>query len=203
MSVSRAVFWATAACLLAAVAFPLRAQCPDGDSHPTCRPCETFRHGEGDCPPQASSAAELAAASWANDDGSMPDWQPAFQPQSGKRYWKGVWIATWVAFVAVNVLDAHSSSGRLEANPLLRDGRGIFSGRKALLVKSAAGGGFFALQAWLAQRRPGENHYQAFSVATGAATAALGAVAVRNYGVERAAAAQTAPAAPAYLLRKP
>jgi hypothetical protein len=148
----------------------------------------------GGCPPQAD-------ARFAIDPVQEPNWQAASRPDSSRRYWKGVWIATWAAFVAVNVLDAHSSSGRLEGNPLLRDSRGIFSGRRAVMVKSAAGGGFFALQGWLAHKHPGENHYKSFALATGAATAALGAVAVRNYGVEKAAS--TAPAAPAYLLRQP
>jgi len=152
---------------------------------------------------QHKPAAELASAKRVNGDPKPAGWQQVPRTAPNKRYWKGVWIATWAAFVAVNVLDAHSSSGRLEGNPLLRDNRGVFSGRRALVVKSAAGGGFFALQCWLARKNPEENHYKTFAVATGAATAALGAVAVRNYGVGKAAVAQTEPVAPAYLLRKP
>ena len=58
-----------------------------------------------------------------------------------------------------------------------------------------------AKPAWLAHKYPQENHYKTFTVATGAATAALAAVAARNYGVRKAAEAQPAP--PAYLLRQP
>ena len=151
--------------------------------------------------PSGPAATSDPATRLNQDDPKPPQWRQVRQTVPGKRYWKGVWIATWVAFVAVNVLDAHSSCGRFEGNPLLRSDSGVFSGRRALVVKSAAGGGFFALQCWLAHKDPGENHYQAFAVATGAATGALAFVAVRNYGVEKAADGQAA--APAYLLRKP
>lgn len=130
-------------------------------------------------------------------------WAANSSAKREKGYWKGVWIATWAAFVAVNVLDAHSSAGRREANPFLRDANGLFSGRRAIVVKSAAGGGFFALQAWLAHKTPGENHYKTFAIATGAVAAGLGAVAVRNFGVAPAAAPQAAPVAPEYILRQP
>lgn len=181
----RIVSLAAAACLLSAFALPLWAQ---------DFPAELGQH---------KPAAELASANAANSEPRPAEWRQTPRTAPNKRYWKGVWIATWVAFVAVNVLDAHSSSGRFEGNPLLRDDSGVFSDRKALVVKSAAGGGFFALQCWLAHRNPGENHYKTFAVATGAATAALGAVAVRNYGVAKAAEAQATPVAPAYLLRNP
>jgi hypothetical protein len=148
--------------------------------------------------PVAAGASEAPEGFEAN----RATWTPGPRPDRNKRYWKGVWIATWAAFVAVNILDAHSSAGRLEANPLLRDSNGVFSGRKAVVVKSAAGGGFFALQAWLARRNPGENHYKTFTIATGAVTAGLGAVAVRNYGVGPVAGPQAAPFVPDYVLRE-
>lgn len=175
---------ATGACVLLAFAFPLCAQ---------------------DVPDEPGGHKPVAEWSSANAGESRPktvEWRQPAPAAPNKRAGKGVWIATWAAFVAVNVLDAHSSSGRYEGNPLLRGGSGVFSGRRALAVKAAAGGGFFALQCWLARKNPGENHYKTFAVATGAATAALGVVAVRNYGVAKAAATPTPPpAAPAYLLR--
>ena len=146
---------------------------------------------------------EAASANVAEYEQHAAEWATSPQPERRKRYWKGVWIATWAAFVAVNVLDAHSSAGRREANPLLRDANGVFDGRKALLVKSAAGGGFFALQSWLAHKNPRENHYKTFAIANGTVTAALGAVAVRNYGVAPAMQPQASAVAPAYVLRKP
>jgi hypothetical protein len=176
---------AAAACLLLAFALPLHAQHFPG---------EASNH---------KPTAEWASANGGDDHSKPVEWRQAPPAVANKRYWKGVWIATWAAFVAVNVLDAHSSSGRYEANPLLRGNSGVFSPRRAVAVKSAGGGGFFALQCWLARKNPGENHYKTFAVATGAATGALAAVAVRNYGVTKAAGAPTPLAAPAYLLRTP
>jgi hypothetical protein len=40
-----------------------------------------------------------------------------------KRPWKKAWLASIAAVVAVNVLDARSSAGRYENNPLLQDAR--------------------------------------------------------------------------------
>jgi hypothetical protein len=182
---------AAAACLLLAFALPLGAQ--------------DFPEEAGNHKP----TAEWVSANGGDDHSRPGEWhsKPVEWRQApavpNKRYWKGVWIATWAAFVAVNVLDAHSSSGRYEANPLLRGNSGVFSPRRAVVVKSAAGGGFFALQCWLARKNPGENHYKTFAVATAAATGALAAVSVRNYGVAKAAGAPAPLAAPAYLLRTP
>ena len=99
-----------------------------------------------------------------------------------KKRWKKAWIASWIAFAAVNLLDAHSSMGRRELNPLLRNADGTFSGRKAAMIKAAVGGGFFAFQWWTQRRNPRANHYKAFTIANSAAAAGLGAVAMRNYG---------------------
>lgn len=112
--------------------------------------------------------------------------------QSGRRKWKKAWIASWVAFAAVSALDAHSSQGRREANPLLRNSDGRFSNGKASLLKGALGGGFFAFQLWTAKKNPEVNHYRAFTLTNTAVTAGLGAVAIRNYGLP---SIQTAPAA--------
>jgi len=116
-----------------------------------------------------------------------------------KRRWEKAWIASWAAFVAVNLLDAHSSGGRRELNPLLRGSDGTFSARKALLIKSAFGGGFFAAQWWLARKNPETNHYKAFAIATAGAAAGLGVVAARNYGVRKVAQQDSTAAAHPYL----
>ena len=99
----------------------------------------------------------------------------------------------------MNLLDAHSSAGRRELNPLLRGSDGTFSARKALLIKSAFGGGFFAAQWWLARKNPEANHSKAFSIATGAAATGLGVVAARNYGVRKVAQQDSTAAAHPYL----
>ena len=102
--------------------------------------------------------------------------------ERGKKRWKKAWIASWIAFAAVNLLDAHSSMGRRELNPLLRNADGTFSGRKAAMIKAAVGGGFFAFQWWTQRRNPEANHYKAFTIANSAAAASFGVVAMRNYG---------------------
>ena len=116
-----------------------------------------------------------------------------------KRRWKKAWIASWVAFAAVNLLDAHSSVGRRELNPLLRNSDGAFSTRKAALLKSAVGGGFFAVQWWIARKNPHTNHYKAFAIATGSAATGLGVVAARNYGVRKLPQQDLSAAAHPYL----
>lgn len=102
---------------------------------------------------------------------------------ASKREWKKAWIASWIAFAAVSALDAHSSQGRREANPLLRNSDGRFSNGKASILKGAIGGGFFAFQWWTAKKHPEANYYRAFTIANTGATAGLGAITIRNYGL--------------------
>ncbi len=108
-------------------------------------------------------------------------------PRKQKR-WKKAWIASWIAFAAVNFLDAHSSAGKRELNPLLSNSQGRFSARKAALIKSAVGGGFFAVQWWMARKNRDADYYRTFTIANSAMTAGLGTVAVHNYGVPKAEA---------------
>ena len=110
------------------------------------------------------------------------------------RAWKRAWIASWVAFAVINALDAHSSAGRVEANPLLRNANGTFSGKRAALLKSGAGAGFLAVQWWVGRENP--EHYRVFTIANTALDGGLAAIVVRNYGLASASAA-----APGYVLR--
>ena len=124
---------------------------------------------------------------------------PERPTKDSKHRWKKAWIASWVVFAAVNLLDAHSSAGRRELNPLLRNSNGTFSSGKAALIKSAVGGGFFAVQWWIARTNPHTNHYKAFAIATGAAATGLGVVSARNYGVSKVAQQDLTAAAHPYL----
>ncbi len=112
--------------------------------------------------------------------------------QPAGRKWKKAWIASWVAFAVVNALDAHSSQGRREANPLLRGNNGQFSNGKAALIKGALGGGFFAWQVWTARKHPEVNYYKTFTLSNTAVTGGLGLIAARNYSLP---SIQTTPAA--------
>jgi hypothetical protein len=117
---------------------------------------------------------------------------------SSRRKWKKAWIAAWVGYAVVNVLDTHASAGRREANPLLSNGAGRLSVGKAALIKSAIGGGFFGLQWAMARSNPHENYYKPFTFATAAGAGAMGAVAIRNYGLGPKTASGPAPT-PEYL----
>jgi hypothetical protein len=94
------------------------------------------------------------------------------QGQTG-RGWKKAWIASVAALVTVNVLDARSSMGHYEANPLLQNSQGRFSPGRAIAVKSAGSGGMILLQILLKKEK-------ASTIVNFAAAGALGATAYRN-----------------------
>ena len=121
---------------------------------------------------------------------------PVERQRSKQRCWKKAWIASWVAFAVINALDAHSSAGRAEANPLLRNANGTFSGTRAALLKSGAGAGFLAVQWWVGRRNP--EHYRMFTITNTALNTGLAAIVVRNYGLSPS----PPPAAPSYVRRE-
>ena len=108
------------------------------------------------------------------------------QPCYGEtnRGWKKKWILATVALIAANVLDAHSSRGGHELNPLLRGPDGKFSSRKAVVVKSAASGGLLLLQVILIKKMPDQNLYRPFAITTAAAAGFTAVTAARNYTVQ-------------------
>ncbi len=91
---------------------------------------------------------------------------------------KKVWILSAAILVAASFADAHTSLGRTEANPLLRNSQGNFNSSRALAFKSAAVGGSLALQICLTRSRP-ELRPTAAAV-NFASAAALAAVAAHN-----------------------
>lgn len=94
------------------------------------------------------------------------------QGQTG-RGWKKAWIASLAALVTVNVLDARSSMGHYETNPLLQNSQGRFSPGRAIAVKSAASGGMILVQILLNRDKPS-------TIVNFAAAGTLGATAYRN-----------------------
>lgn len=100
--------------------------------------------------------------------------------QNSRRRWRKTWIASWVAFAAANVLDAHSSQGKFEANPLLRNADGTFASGRATGLKAGMGAGLLGMQLWMIHKKPEKNLYKGFSLVNGAAAGALGAVAASN-----------------------
>ena len=104
--------------------------------------------------------------------------QPSFGQK--KRVWKKVWTASVAVLAAVNVMDARSSVGRFETNPLLRDGQGRCSAGRTVAVKSAALGGMVLVQALLLRRMPHERLEKPSAIVNFAAAATVGAIAYRN-----------------------
>lgn len=102
------------------------------------------------------------------------------QTSDSARRWKKRWIASWLAVAAVNGLDVQSSRGRVETNPLLRDGTGHFAPGKAALLKLAVGGGFLGTQLLLMRSHPEKNHYKPFTIANTAVAGALASVVAHN-----------------------
>ena len=90
-----------------------------------------------------------------------------------------------VAVVGAHILDAHSSQGRYELNPLLRNTNGTFSPRKAILVKSASSAGFLLLGAILVKKRHGPGRYKPFITVNATTAGVIALNAGRNYTIRR------------------
>lgn len=81
---------------------------------------------------------------------------------------------------AANVMDARSSVGRYETNPLLQNGQGRFSVGRGIAVKSAASGGMILVQLLLQKRMPEQRLEKQAAIVNFAAAAAVGATAYKN-----------------------
>jgi hypothetical protein len=93
---------------------------------------------------------------------------------------KRLWIISVAALVAANLVDATSSMGQPELNPMLRNSRGQFSGGRALAFKSATSGGAVMVEALLMRRRRDVSLARACAIANFGSATALTAVGVRN-----------------------
>lgn len=95
-----------------------------------------------------------------------------------------LWRASVVALVAASAVDAHSSWGKLEANPVVagRDGR---FGARSLGMKVGLTSAVVVVQHWLIKKNPGAA--RGLSIANLGLTAAHAAIAVHNYGNQRPA----------------
>jgi hypothetical protein len=97
-----------------------------------------------------------------------------------KRGWKKVWAVSVAALATAHVMDARSSMGRYEANPLLQNGQGQFSPGRGFAVKAAASGGMILVQMLLQRRRPEQRLEKQAAIVNFAAAAVVGATAYRN-----------------------
>jgi hypothetical protein len=105
--------------------------------------------------------------------------------------WKRrMWKASVAALAGASAVDAASSWGGHELNPLLRGTNGNFGGR-AVAIKAGLAGGILVGQYFALRHTarggetggPGGNTYATFGVVNFAAAAVLGGVAARNYGI--------------------
>jgi hypothetical protein len=133
---------------------------------------------------------------------SAPCYGQQFGQEEAAREGKKRWLWSAVALVAASALDAHSSQGRMEANPLLRGSNGTFSSRRAFLVKGAANGGVLLLQAILIKKMPDRNLYKSFALTNSIMAGVTAGTALRNYQMAPAPAPAPAPPPPEYVLRE-
>ncbi len=101
-----------------------------------------------------------------------------FAASPAKSTSKKVWLLSAAMLVAASLADAHTSLGRPEANPLLRNPRGDFSPARAVALKSAAVGGTLALEICLTRSRP--ELRRASSLVNFGSAAALAAATAHN-----------------------
>ncbi len=97
-----------------------------------------------------------------------------------KRGWKKIWTVSVAVLATANVMDARSSMGRYETNPLLQNGQGRFSAGRGIAVKSAASGGMILVQLLLQKRMPEQRLEKQAAIVNFAAAAAVGGTAYRN-----------------------
>lgn len=111
------------------------------------------------------------------------------------------WIFSMVAVVGANVLDAHSSLGRYEGNPLLRNQAGRFDAGRSATIKIGASGSFLAAQLLLHRHYNSASLDRAFTITNSAIAGVVTRTALANYHTAPTpslpAAALSAAAAPA------
>jgi hypothetical protein len=101
-------------------------------------------------------------------------------PSKGKR----LWMWSLAALAAGNIADAHSSWGKLEANPVLAGAQGRFDWR-SVGIKIGIQAPMVGFQLWQAHKHPSPSLYRGYTVTNFAVGGALGAVSIHNYGLSR------------------
>lgn len=96
---------------------------------------------------------------------------------ASKGIWRKLYRVSEVVVVGATALDAHSSFGGPEANPLLRSGDGRFR-RRGVAVKFAVVGGVLLVERLLNRNH---RHDQALAVSNLTVGGATALVAARNY----------------------
>ncbi len=104
---------------------------------------------------------------------------------SHERMMNRLWIASMVAAVAATGLDAASSWGKLESNPLLAGGNGTF-GAKGAAIKAGVAAAVIIPQIWLRKRK---DLRSAFTIGNLGEASLFSAAAIHNLKI-RAASSQ-------------
>lgn len=94
----------------------------------------------------------LAGACYAGDP--LVEQRFVMERSAHHQSWKKPWIASVLVLIAANAFDVHSSMGRQELNPLLRNSQGQFSAARGFAIKSAMTGSILTLQFSLCRSRP-------------------------------------------------
>ena len=106
------------------------------------------------------------------------------QPNPPSSRWKKVWAVSLAALAAGNALDASTSYGKFEANPMLaRNGR---FGAASIGLKIGLQAPFVGYQVWQVRRDKGASARR-WAIANFALAGAFSAVAIHNAGVPRPA----------------
>ena len=117
------------------------------------------------------------------------------RPEQGRKrsVW---WKVSAVALAAATSVDAHSSWGRVEANPVLAGRNGRF-GSQGVALKALITGGVLSAQYMMMRNHPKAEKYGTWTnfVLAGA----LGSAAAYNYNLHRRPAVTQAPVMPATL----
>lgn len=126
---------------------------------------------------------------YVTDEGKRFDFS---NPDDVKRYTRGArwfWRMSQVALVAGSAIDAHSSYGKRELNPILKGADGRFDGR-SIMIKSAITGGLILWQEiQIRTISKGKPHDQkALMKFNGVVNSAMAGVFIgvarRNYGIK-------------------
>jgi hypothetical protein len=93
-----------------------------------------------------------------------------------------LWRVSLLSLSAANAFDMHSSWGKHELNPMLGGPTGKF-GTQGALMKLGLQGGLMGVEYLLTRGHPSRKMYRVLSVVNFGASAGIGAVAARNYGI--------------------
>ncbi len=113
---------------------------------------------------------------------SQPDW--LLSPREDTRpHVSKAWVASTVALLAATSLDAASSWGKYEGNPLLRSSNGTF-GAQGVSLKFAIAGAMLAPQLLFRKNRRATKF---FTITNFAQAGMFTGIAIRNFGIPQPA----------------